>query len=131
MYKKLTQKINIMQRIDLINKVADSIDRLDGKAFSEFITEDGSFKYANNEPVKGRKNIEEYVSAFFKFVKSGKHKVIRIWEDGDSLVWQGEVTYTRQDDKVMTFPFVNVFKMDGDLISDYQIHIDNTPLFGE
>lgn len=120
-----------MERIDLINKVADSIDRLDGKAFSEFITEDGSFKYANNEPVTGRKNIEEYVSAFFKFVKSGKHKIIKLWEDGDSLVWQGEVTYTRHDNKVMTFPFVNVFKMKGDLISNYQIHIDNTPLFGE
>lgn len=118
-----------MPRTELITRVMDSIDRKDGKAFSEFITEDGVFKYANNEAVKGRKNIEEYVNGFFSMIKSGKHTIVKLWDDGDSIVWQGEVTYTRHDDKVMTFPFVNVFYMKGDMITDYLIHIDNTPLF--
>ncbi|MBK8981145.1 MAG: nuclear transport factor 2 family protein [Ignavibacteria bacterium] len=118
-----------MPRTELIQRVMDSIDKMDAKTFSEFITEDGVFKYANNEPVKGRENIKNYVDGFFKMIRSGKHNIINLWDNGDSIVWQGEVTYTRHDEKEMTFPFVNVFYMKGDMITDYLIHIDNTPLF--
>lgn len=120
-----------MPRYDFINKIKDSIDNKDGKVFSEFISEDGTFKFGNNEPVLGRKNIEDYVNAFFNMIKSSNHKVIKVWDDGNSIVWQGEVVYLRLDTKEVTVPFVNVFNMDGDLIKDYLIHIDNTPLFAE
>ncbi|MBS1519186.1 MAG: nuclear transport factor 2 family protein [Bacteroidetes bacterium] len=120
-----------MKRRELIEKIAASIDAKDGKAFSEFITEDGIFRYANSEPVKGRENIKNYVNEFFKFVKSGKHKIIRLWDHGDTIIWEGEVLYTRHDDKSMNFYFVNIFNMEGDMIREYLIHIDNNALFAE
>jgi len=39
------------------------------------------------------------------------------------------VTYTRHDGTNLTLPFVNVFAMRGDLIQDYLIYIDATPLY--
>lgn len=118
-----------MQRKDYIEKIAKSIDTKDAKLFSEFITEDGIFHFGNAEAIKGRKNIEDYVAAFFGMIKGSSHKIVNLWDDGNHIVWQGEVDYTRLDEKKVTVKFVNVFNMEGDMIRDYLIYIDNTPLF--
>lgn len=120
-----------MQRIDLIKKIANSIDSKNAKQFSEFITEDGTFRFGNAESVKGRKNIEDYVAYFFTMIKGSSHKIVNLWDDGKNIVWQGEVEYTRLDEKKVTVNFVNVFYMKEDMITDYLIYIDNTPLFAE
>ena len=44
-------------------------------------------------------------------------------------VRDGHNIYTRHDGKTLACPFVNVFKMRGDKVADYAIHIDNTALF--
>jgi uncharacterized protein (TIGR02246 family) len=118
-----------MERRKLVEEILKSIDSKDAKKFSEFITEDGVFRFGNAENVKGRKQIEEYVAAFFNMIKSSSHKIINLWDDGKSIVWQGEVDYTRLDEKKVNVKFVNIFYMKEDLITDYLIHIDNTPLF--
>ena len=118
-----------MQRKELVEKIANSINGRDAKMFSEFITEDGIFRFGNAEDVKGRKNIEDYVAAFFGMIKGSSHRIINLWDDGNHIVWQGEVEYTRLDEKKVNVKFVNIFKMEGDMIRDYLIYIDNAPLF--
>ena len=118
-----------MQRSELIKEIADSIDAKDAKKFSEFITEDGIFRFGNAEDVKGRKNIEDYVAYFFTMIKGSKHKIVNLWDDGKNIVWQGEVEYTRLDEKKVNVSFVNIFNMKDNMITDYLIYIDNTPLF--
>lgn len=45
------------------------------------------------------------------------------------MVWQGSVLYTRLDGRQVKVQFTNIFHMDGDLIQDYLIYIDNGPLW--
>lgn len=118
-----------MERRKLIEEISKAIDAKDAKKFSEFITEDGIFRFGNAEDVKGRKQIEDYVAAFFKMIKGSSHKIVNLWDTGDRIIWQGEVEYKRLDEKEVTVKFVNIFHMEGDMISDYLIYIDNTPLF--
>ena len=80
-----------MQRSQLIEDIAKSIDAKDAKKFSEYITEDGTFRFGNAEPVKGRKNIEDYVAYFFTMIKSSEHKIVQLWDEGNNIIWQGEV----------------------------------------
>lgn len=120
-----------MQRIQLIEDIAKSIDSKDAKKFSEYITVDGTFRFGNAEPVQGRKNIEDYVAYFFSMIKSSEHKMLQIWDEGKNIIWQGEVRYTRLDEKKVTVHFVNILYMKEDMITDYLIYIDNTPLFAE
>ncbi|MBK8381369.1 MAG: nuclear transport factor 2 family protein [Ignavibacteria bacterium] len=120
-----------MQRSQLIEDIAKSIDAKDAKKFSEYITEDGTFRFGNAEPVKGRKNIEDYVAYFFTMIKSSEHKIVQLWDEGNNIIWQGEVRYTRLDERKVTVSFVNIFNMKEDMITDYLIYIDNTPLFAE
>lgn len=120
-----------MDRKEWLEKVGDIIDAKDSNGFANLLTEDGVFKFGNADEVKGRKNVADYVGSFFNMIGSSKHKVINFWEQGENVIWQGEVLYTRLDGKKVNVNFCNVFYMKGDLIDKYLIYIDNTPLFAE
>lgn len=105
------------------------IDSKDGEKFASYLTENGLFRFGNAEPVSGRKAIADYVNYFFTMHNGSSHKVVDFWKGDNSIVWQGEVVYTRIDNKKVTVNFTNIFYMNGDLIEEYLIYIDNSPLF--
>lgn len=109
--------------------IGETIDAKDAKKFSEYIAENGEFRFGNAESVFGRKPIEDYVAAFFEMIGSSAHEVLNFWENKEGIVWEGRVTYTRLDGKVVPVNFTNIFYMKGDLVERYLIFIDNTPLF--
>lgn len=119
----------LMERRKLILEISESIDAKDAAGFSGFITENGMFRFGNSEEVMGRKNIGEFVAGFFKMIKSSKHELVNMWDNGNSITWQGVVNYVRLDEKKVSVNFVNILFMEGDMITDYLIYIDNTPLF--
>jgi hypothetical protein len=47
------------------------------------------------------------------------------------LVCEGEVTYRRLNNTEITLPFTDVFEYDSNLISQYKIYIDISPLYAE
>ena len=112
-----------------LEQIGNTIDAKDGAAFAKFITEDGNFRFGNQPAVKGRKAIADYVNAFFTMHKGSSHEIVNCWKDEKGIVWQGKVTYTRMDNRKVDVNFTNIFYMKGDLIADYLIYIDNTPLF--
>ena len=106
-----------------------TIDAKDPEGFTSFIKEDGAFRFGNMEPVVGKKAIQDAVRYFWTTIKGSQHKIINAWQNGDYITWQGEVLYTRLDDKQVKVNFVNIFKMEGDMIAEYLIYIDNTPVY--
>jgi hypothetical protein len=112
-----------------LESIGASIDSLEADKFVQFLTDDCIFRFGNQPEVSGKTATRDYVDAFFKMIGGCKHKVIDYWKREDSVVWQGEVLYTRLDGKQVTVNFVNILKINGKLIKDYLIYIDNTPLF--
>ena len=112
-----------------LEKIGKSIDVKDAKGFSEFITENGGFRFGNQPEVTGRKAIEDYVTAFFGMIGSSEHEIINFWDNKDHIIWEGKVNYTRLDGNKVSVNFTNIFYMNGELIDKYYIFIDNTPLF--
>lgn len=118
-----------MDRKEWLEKLGGVIDAKDSERFASYFTEEGIFRFGNAEPVKGRKAVAEYVAAFFNMIKSSEHKVVNFWEQDGNVIWQGEVEYTRLDEKKVKVQFANIFYMKDELIDSYLIYIDNTPLF--
>jgi limonene-1,2-epoxide hydrolase len=56
---------------------------------------------------------------------------MRVVADDNTIVCEGEVTYTRHDGSKITLPFANVFEVKNELITLYRIYIDIGPLFAE
>jgi limonene-1,2-epoxide hydrolase len=60
-----------------------------------------------------------------------RHDLMRVVADDNTVVCEGEVTYTRHDGSKITLPFANVFEVKNKLITLYRIYIDIGPLFAE
>lgn len=120
-----------MDTKSLLENIGKTIDAKDSVGFANYITEDGQFRFGNYPPVYGRENIAKAVDDFFKSIKSSEHTLVKFWKDESSIVWQGQVLYTRLDGNKVTVNFVNIFNLAGDKIKDYLIYIDNTPLYAD
>ncbi len=115
--------------LDWAPQLFQAIDRMDSRSFAQFLTEDAIFQFGNAKPVIGRQNVRDAVGGFFSSIKGIGHKLLGRWQVDDVVFIQGEVTYTRKDDKSVTVPFLNLFKMKGPLVSQYVIYVDVSPLY--
>lgn len=118
-----------METKQWLESIGKAIDSRDADKFVEFLTEDCIFRFGNQPEVTGKVATRDYVAEFFKMIGGCEHKVIDFLERDNTVVWQGEVLYTRLDSKKVNVKFVNVFHLKDNLIKDYLIYIDNTPLF--
>jgi len=96
-----------------------SIDAKDPEAFSGFLSDGASFRFANAEPVVGKDNIREAVSGFFSMVAGMSHRLDNVWTRGDNLISNGNVTYKRLDGTELSVPFATIFKLEGGKIADH------------
>jgi hypothetical protein len=113
-----------------VGDVFATIDRMDADGVAAFMTEEGVFRYGSNKPVRGRGPVRDYVAGFFGTITALRHRLTGTWEGKGSLVCEGEVTYTMLDGRDVTLPFVDVFRLEGDKVSDWLIYIDPTPMAG-
>ena len=112
-----------------LKEMFGAIDRNESSAFVEFLTEDASFRFGSAPPILGRSSIEAGVDAFFASIGGCHHQVEKVLAQGDTVVCEGEVTYTRHDASTLTVPFVDIFELEGPLIRDYKIYIDTSDLY--
>lgn len=117
------------QGADRVDALFAAVDDSDTERFVSFLTEDASFRFGSAPAVVGRAEIAAGVSAFFASIAGCKHDIHKTLADGDTLVCEGDVTYTRHDGSELTVPFVDVFEMAGDRISNYKIYIDTSALY--
>ncbi len=108
-----------------------SIDAMDTESFLSFISEDGVFRFGSSPPATGHAAIRAAVENFFASFAALKHDLQRMITDGNTVVCEGEVTYTKHDGSTVTLPFANIFEVDDGLISQYRVYIDIGPLFAE
>jgi limonene-1,2-epoxide hydrolase len=110
-------------------KLFASIDAMDTEGFLGFIRDDATFRFGSSPAATGREEIRAAVEGFFASFAALKHDLQRLVADGNAVVCEGEVTYTRHDGSTITLPFANVFEVDGGLISLYRVYIDIGPLY--
>jgi ketosteroid isomerase-like protein len=105
------------------------IDSMDATAFASHLSENCVLRYANNDEVVGREAIEQAIAAFYETIKALRHDPVAEWTVGDTTILQFECTYTRHDDRQVTVPAVSIFRRGDDLIEDYRIFVDLTPVY--
>ena len=112
-----------------LDRLLAAIDANDSEAFVSFLTEDARFRFGSAPAVVGKDAIRQAVEDFFASIESCSHSVSNIWHGENSLVCEGEVCYRKLDGSEVIVPFVDVLDVCDELISDYKIYIDPSPLF--
>ena len=78
---------------------------------------------------KGKTAFVEAVNAFLGSVVAFRHEIIDVWRDGDVLVTELAVHYTRLDRRQVTLPRCNVFRLRDGSVAEYRSYIDVTPVY--
>lgn len=112
-----------------VQQLFQSIDAMDTPKFMTYFAEGAQFRFGNAPPAIGKDAIQKAVDGFFTTIKRIRHNILNTWTHPDTVILQGEATYTRHDDSQLTLPFVNIFGMKDSLIKDYLIYMDITPLY--
>jgi hypothetical protein len=118
-----------MQIPDWIYQLFKTIDTMDANGFVPYLTEKARLRFGNGPVVTGREKIRETIAGFFSSIKALRHVILEAWIHSDAVILQGEVTYTRKDGSQVILPFVNLYRMKGDLIDQYLVYIDMSPLY--
>jgi ketosteroid isomerase-like protein len=118
---------SIMSR-DVAQTFAD-IDAFDPDKFVAHLTPDVTFRFGNADPVTGRAAVREAVAGFFSTIDGLTHHIQKVFESGDTVIAQIDVEYRRQDGKTVIVPNADILVYDGDLVREWQIYIDVTPVY--
>jgi ketosteroid isomerase-like protein len=105
------------------------IDAFDPDKFVAHLTPDAKFRFANADPVTGRDAVREAVAGFFSSIDGLTHHILTVYESGETVIAQIDVEYRRKDGKSVTVPNADILIFDGDLVRDWQIYIDVTPVY--
>jgi ketosteroid isomerase-like protein len=97
--------------------------------FASYFTEDAFYRVGNTEPLIGRDRIRESSVRFRQAVKSIVHDVKQIWEMGNTVIVEIDVTYTRNDGKIIKLPCLDVVELEGDKFKAIHIYMDISPVF--
>ena len=114
---------------------AESVDRKDARGFAAAFTPDAWLRFGNAERIEGRDAIEAAIAQFFTAFAELRHESKGTFLDGDTLILEAVVTYTRHDRKLVSVPAVTIFRLagaldDGRPVADQcRIYVDLTPLF--
>jgi hypothetical protein len=116
-----------------VTRVFETIDRMKADEYASYFAEDASFRFGNAEPIVGRQTIRDAMVVFFSTIKGLHHEVVGVWEgeweQGDVYSVETEVTYKRTDDGVVSLPATSTMRMNGDLIQDWRIFADISPVY--
>jgi ketosteroid isomerase-like protein len=89
----------------------ESVDRKDAVGFAAAFEDDATLRFANNDPIVGRANIEAAITGFFQAMQTLKHAPQRTTVAGNLLFLEATVTYLRHDGQSVSVPAMTVFEM--------------------
>ena len=119
----------MMTPSDRIRMIFAAFDANDVSSLAGFMTDDVVLRLGNAEPVQGKSAFVEAVNAFLASVAGFRHEVLNVWSDGDALIAEFDVHYTRLDGGEVTLPCCNVFRLRDGLVAEYRSYIDATPVY--
>ena len=118
-----------MSPTEHVRRMFAAFDSKDVSSLAAFMTDDVRLRLGNAEPVDGKFAFVEAVNAFLASVAGFRHQVLNVWSDGDALIAEFDVHYTRLDGSEVTLPCCNVFRLREGLVVEYRSYIDATPVY--
>jgi ketosteroid isomerase-like protein len=122
--------IPAMRRAVLMDVFA-TMDAGDLDAMVAHMTDDVSTQFGNQPQVCGKTAFRALFEQVGQIIKGLRHEVLDLFhavEDFDVWVVRLSVSYQLLDGTTVTLPCCNVFRMCGDLISEYRVYMDIGPV---
>ena len=112
-----------------VRRMFATFDAKDVSGLAAFLTDDVRLRLGNSEAVQGKSAFVEAVNAFLASVAGFRHQVLNVWSDGDALIAEFDVHYTRLSGGEVTLPCCKVFRLRDGLVAEYRSYIDASPVY--
>lgn len=114
---------------DWIEEYFADVDAMNLDGFVERHTDDAVVSFNDNPPANGKDEIRATIGGFWEMIDGLSHEIRERYEDGDTVILESDVTYTRKDGQQVTVRTASVLHRDGDLIDRLVFYNDPSPIF--
>jgi ketosteroid isomerase-like protein len=117
---------------EVIRALFGAMDRADIRTVSSYLRDDVVVILSNQEPIRGAGAFAELYEQVAGTLAGLRHELHDVWSAAeDPAIWIVRMTvhYSRLDGTTVSLPCCNVFRFAKDLVSDYQVFMDMTPVF--
>ncbi|MBH8563071.1 DUF1857 family protein [Nostoc sp. CENA67] len=128
-YKKSTAEKFPGTTTDLVKRLFSRGEAFDSEGFINFFTDTPVYQFGNFDVCLDKAAIKKSADAFFSGISAVYHDIKMIWEVGDVVFVEMDVTYWRKDGSVVTLPCSDIFRVEGDKFSELRIFMDVNPVF--
>ena len=91
-------------------------------------TEDARFRFGNSPPVYGRDEVGAAARSALDLVTAIRHSIVGVWRQGDVVIAEFSIDFTRPDGDVVTLPCASIMRFDGAQVRDYRVSMDLGPV---
>jgi ketosteroid isomerase-like protein len=113
----------------IVQRLFAAVEAKDVEAYAAFFSSNARYQVGNAPLVVGPKGIRELAAQVMQVVKNVTHNIKAVWEQGDTVICEMEVIYTRFDNKEFRFPRIDVIKVEDGQVQDFQAYIDANEVF--
>jgi limonene-1,2-epoxide hydrolase len=114
---------------EVVGKIFAALDSGDVQGLAAMMDDKVRLQLANAPESHGKERFVKAVEAFLASVTGFRHEVLDVWRDGETIVAELHVNYTRLDGDKVTVPCCDVFQVSGDLVWAYRSYLDMTPVY--
>ena len=116
-------------KIDLVNLAYTAVEANNVEEYVTFFTDDATYKVGNFDQVVGHEGIRALALPLVDMFTSVTHDIKNIWEIGDTVVVEMDITYSRKDGKISVIPCLDVIHFAGDKVRELKAYLDPSPAF--
>lgn len=116
---------------DWVNNYFKTVDTLDADAIISHFTDDGKFRFSNQPSAVGKQAVRDALAQFFETIQTMHHEKTGLWlgDDGNSAVWEADVTYTLKNGTQVILPCVSILRSRNEQIYDFRMNMDISPVY--
>ncbi len=114
---------------DLVKRLFSRGEAFDSEGFTTFFTDTPVYQFGNFDVCFDKAAIKQSADNFFSQISAVYHEIKMMWEVGDVVFVEMDVTYWRKDGSVITLPCCDIFRVEGDKFSELRIFMDVNPVF--
>lgn len=103
-------------------------DTIDIERLAPWFTDDVQIRFGNQPTLHGKSAAVEAFTGFFSSIAGMHHELGEAHVDGETIVSEALVTYTRHDGSSLTVPVCSILRRNGDLLESLVIYIDISQL---
>lgn len=122
------QDITLHNARSLVARLYRAVDARSIPKISELLSNEVVFQLGNHDPVRGKEAVLTANASFFTSIATMTHAIENVWAQSPNVICAGYVQYRRHDGSELSLPFSTILALEKDLIVDYQVYVDISPL---